>query len=600
LLCLGFSSTRPRYKKKTKARARQHSTERERERDQNIKKNTNMSGEEDAEKTISFIVKTSTNPKLEMKNVKLSATVAELKAKLATKMDEEKNDGSTTLPDSIRLIYKGHVLKDEKTVRECSIGEGHAVHLVKSAPKKSATTTTTTTPGGSGSPATTTNTTSAANNEGGAAAAAGNSGQPPRTWMDDANASQRTTQAPDFATLFNSSVLGGGAGGSGGFGAFGGGGSGGGFGGGFGGAGGMPNPTPEEIRAIENDPFVRQFMEQAMQDPEVLRPMMQMMEQNPQIQQLMNANPELRQAMQDPETISRALRAYRDPNLMREQMAANDRTFANIESHPEGFNALRRMYENVEVPLQNAIQNSQNSEADANNNNNGAAADANPFASLFGAASSSGNATANSDAPLPNPWAAANSGTAGASTSQTRQQNPFAGLGGMGGMGGFGGMGMPDEATMRRQMEAIQNNPALMQMFSQTMSQIASDPNALDSLRRSNPEFDAMLRQQPHLAEQMRNPEFLRALADPQTLQAMAHLQRVMGGGAGGGFGGSPFGGMGASAPVTPPADPETAYAVQISQLNDMGFFDPAENVRALVATNGNVSAAIERLLNGT
>jgi ubiquilin len=293
----------------------------------------------------------------------------------------------------------------------------------------------------------------------------------------------------------------------------------------------------------------------------------------------MNANPELRQAMQDPETISRALRAYRDPNLMREQMAANDRTFANIESHPEGFNALRRMYENVEVPLQNAIQNSQNSEADANNNN-GAAADANPFASLFGAASSSGNATANSDAPLPNPWAAANSGAAGASTSQTRQQNPFAGLGGMGGMGGFGGMGMPDEATMRRQMEAIQNNPALMQMFSQTMSQIASDPNALDNLRRSNPEFDAMLRQQPHLA--------------------MAHLQRVMGGGAGGGFGGSPFGGMGASAPVTPPADPETAYAAQISQLNDMGFFDPAENVRALVATNGNVSAAIERLLNGT
>ena len=47
------------------------------------------------------------------------------------------------------------------------------------------------------------------------------------------------------------------------------------FGGGGFGAGGMPNPTPDEIRAIENDPFVRQFMEQAMQDPEVLRPMMQ-------------------------------------------------------------------------------------------------------------------------------------------------------------------------------------------------------------------------------------------------------------------------------------------------------------------------------------
>merc|ERR1712070_767768 len=493
----------------------------------NERSHTARKEEEDKETTISFIVKTSTNPKLEMKNIKLTKLIAELKADLATTLGSEK--------ESIRLIYKGHVLKDEKTIRECSIGEGHAVHLVQSAPKKSPSLTS---GGSSGRPP-------ASHNEGGG----GGQPTPPRTWMDDANASQRTALAPDFATLFNSSVLGGGgiggggASGSGGFDMFG--------GGGFG-AGGMPNPTPEEIRAIENDPFVRQFMEQAMQDPEVLRPMMQVMEQNPQIQQLMNANPELRQAMQDPENISRALRASRDPNLMREQMAATDRTMGNIESHPEGFNALRRMYENVEVPLQNAIQNSQNSEAAANN---GAAADANPFASL-------------------------------------------------GGSGGFGGLniggGMPDEATMRRQMEAIQNNPALMQMFSQTMSQIASDPNALENLRRSNPEFDAMLRQQPQIAEQMRNPEFLRALADPQTLQAMQHLQRVMGGSAaGGGLGGSPFGGMGAPPSVTPPADPETAYAAQISQLNDMGFFDPAENVRALVATNGNVSAAIERLLNG-
>ena len=34
---------------------------------------------------------------------------------------------------------------------------------------------------------------------------------------------------------------------------------------------------------------------------------------------------------------------------MREQMRTADRAFSNIESHPEGFNALRRMYENVQV-----------------------------------------------------------------------------------------------------------------------------------------------------------------------------------------------------------------------------------------------------------
>ena len=34
----------------------------------------------------------------------------------------------------------------------------------------------------------------------------------------------------------------------------------------------------------------------------------------------------------------------RNPELLREQMRQQDRTFSNIEAHPEGFNALARMY----------------------------------------------------------------------------------------------------------------------------------------------------------------------------------------------------------------------------------------------------------------
>jgi len=44
---------------------------------------------------------------------------------------------------------------------------------------------------------------------------------------------------------------------------------------------------------------------------------------------------------------------------------------------------------------------------------------------------------------------------------------------------------------------------------------------------------------------------------------------------------------------------PEIRYASQISQLCDMGFFDADANLRALVATGGNVNAAVERLLSG-
>ena len=38
-------------------------------------------------------------------------------------------------------------------------------------------------------------------------------------------------------------------------------------------------------------------------------------------------------------------------------------------------------------------------------------------------------------------------------------------------------------------------------------------------------------------------------------------------------------------------------YSAQLQTLAEMGFFDAEANLRALVATGGNVQAAIERLL---
>jgi len=64
-----------------------------------------------------------------------------------------------------------------------------------------------------------------------------------------------------------------------------------------------------------------------------------------------------------------------------------------------------------------------------------------------------------------------------------------------------------------------------------------------------------------------------------------------------------PAGGAGAAPVAPPPSAPaqaaEIRYAAQISQLCDMGFFDAEANLRALVATGGNVNAAVERLLSG-
>lgn len=42
---------------------------------------------------------------------------------------------------------------------------------------------------------------------------------------------------------------------------------------------------------------------------------------------------------------------------------------------------------------------------------------------------------------------------------------------------------------------------------------------------------------------------------------------------------------------------PEELYATQLLNLQEMGFMDPQENIQALIATTGNVYAAVERLL---
>ncbi|KAI0706094.1 hypothetical protein BC835DRAFT_1312233 [Cytidiella melzeri] len=79
-----------------------------------------------------------------------------------------------------------------------------------------------------------------------------------------------------------------------------------------------------------------------------------------------------------------------------------------------------------------------------------------------------------------------------------------------------------------------------------------------------------------------------------------AAMQQMMGAFGGGGFGGGGFGG-GFGAPPAP-ADsrpPEERFQVQLQQLQDMGFSNASQNVRALLATGGNVNSAIEYILNG-
>ena len=50
---------------------------------------------------------------------------------------------------------------------------------------------------------------------------------------------------------------------------------------------------------------------------------------------------------------------------------------------------------------------------------------------------------------------------------------------------------------------------------------------------------------------------------------------------------------------TAPTRHPEERYQVQLHQLQDMGFVNAHQNLRALLATGGNVNAAIEYILRG-
>ncbi|OMH81941.1 Ubiquitin domain-containing protein DSK2 [Zancudomyces culisetae] len=88
----------------------------------------------------------------------------------------------------------------------------------------------------------------------------------------------------------------------------------------------------------------------------------------------------------------------------------------------------------------------------------------------------------------------------------------------------------------------------------------------------------------------------------PEQQQAMQQLYASMLGPPWGPLGSNPFtpftgGANQQQQPQQPQQPPEERYATQLQALTEMGFWDTEKNIRALVATGGNVHAAVDYLL---
>lgn len=405
--------------------------------------------------------------------------------------------------------------------------------------------------------------------------------------------------------------------------------------------------NPEMMVQIMENPFVQSMLS----NPDLMR---QLIMANPQMQQLIQRNPEISHMLNNPDIMRQTLELARNPAMMQEMMRNQDRALSNLESIPGGYNALRRMYTDIQEPMLNAAQEQFGG---------------NPFASLVSSPSSAEGTqpsrTENRD-PLPNPWAPQTSQSSPASSSTGSTTNTVSTSAGNAtstpaGQGTSGpslvpgaGASMFNTPGMQSLLQQITENPQLMQnMLSapymrsmmQSLSQnpdLAAQMMLNNPLFAGNPQLQEQMRQQlPTFLQQMQNPDTLSAMSNPRAMQALLQIQQglqtlateapgLIPGFTPGLAAGNSGGPAGTTAPSTAPSEdtnpqggtaepghqqfiqqmlqalagvnpqlqsPEVRFQQQLEQLSAMGFLNREANLQALIATGGDINAAIERLL---
>ncbi|KAL4227802.1 Ubiquilin-1 [Mactra antiquata] len=272
--------------------------------------------------------------------------------------------------------------------------------------------------------------------------------------------------------------------------------------------------NPEMLRQMMENPFVQQMMS----NPDVMR---QLMMANPQMRDIMERNPEITHMLNNPDLMRQTLELARNPAMLQELMRSQDRAMSNLESIPGGFNALQRMYTDIQEPMMNAAQEGFGS---------------NPFSGLVGGNSGQAQTGIENTEPLPNPWAprptTSSSTSSSSSTTTTTTSNTSTNP---------GQSGMFNSPGMSSLMSQMSSNPQLMQNMLQApymqsmLESMSSNPELANQILGSNPMFanNPQLRQQfqqnlPQMIQQMQDPSVQSMLTNPRALQAMQQVMQGM------------------------------------------------------------------------
>ncbi len=235
--------------------------------------------------------------------------------------------------EQVCLIFAGKILKDQETLKTHNLKDGLTVHLViKAKPQQEAV-----------------------NNS---AAAAATTTTPSTTTATPSTPSPATARAAPTAAPAASSPFGlAGLGGLGGLGGL----------AGLGGLGMGSNNLMEmqqnmQRELLSNPDMLRQMMDNPlvqslMSNPDYMR---QILTSNPQMQQLLERHPEINHVLNNPELLRQTMEIARNPAMLQELMRSQDRALSNLESIPGGYNALQRMYRDIQVRFSLSIEPSTN------------------------------------------------------------------------------------------------------------------------------------------------------------------------------------------------------------------------------------------------
>jgi len=361
------------------------------------------------------------------------------------------------------------------------------------------------------------------------------------------------------------------------------------------------------------------------------------MDSNPALQRLMEQNPQLRELMQDPQALQQAVQMMQNPEAMQQAMRQQDLALSQLENMPGGFAALSNLYRDVQAPLEDSMYQGQDDQDSSSNRRPSDRGDAGATGTAMPNPWGSNTSPTSRAPPMMgpgaagfNPWASLGGQGAASSPGTTAAPgatNPWATMG-----------MPPNSSAQQPQLNvarAILDNPSMSQMMQQT---VRDHPDMIrQALEQRDPFFRQMFANNPQagnaFVQQMMQPEVLRSAMNMQEQMmgtgggtagqpGQMDFSQLFGAPASGGSqppplfppfgmppssggtgGGLDFASLLANAqqqqqPSAPPANPADQYRRQLQSLYSMGFDDEQRNLDALQVVHGNLNRAVDWLLD--